>query len=81
MTSVTGEASLWTILVRSSDFALLVESGDLGRDSGSRDGDLEVLLERFDILRCALWSFLLGDVIDRSTWRGLVHQQQQGLSE
>lgn len=58
MTSATGEVSLWTILVRSSDVALHVESGDLESNSSSREGDLEVLLERLDILRCALGSFL-----------------------
>lgn len=73
--------SLWAILVRSRDVALLGDSGDLESDSGSQEGDLEVLLERLDILRWLLGLFLLRDVIDRSTWRGLVQQAQQGLSE
>lgn len=68
MTSATGAVSLWTILVRSSDVALLGELGDLEGDAGSREGDLEVLLERLDILRW-LWSFLVARC-DRSIHLG-----------
>lgn len=40
----------------SATTGVLVESGVLERDSGSREGDLEVLRERLDMLRCLLFS-------------------------